>query len=421
MDRSPSALQTFGRLRDSKWLKILKRSIKEPMIDGVRLPGFPSSELQRQTVGSDYEHTLGEAFKFYTYAKDACARYGVQIQQRSRILDFGVSWGRIIRFFLKDVEPEGLHSVDTNTEFLRAAQQTNVPGQLHQISPLGRLPYAEQFFDLVYAYSVFTHLPEHVQDHWLAEIARTLKPGAIFIATVEPPRFLEFFAPLDPEDKTLHPWHAAMARKIRADTGLSARLQASGFVYIPDEDGIDEVYGDCVMTPAYIREHWGRYFEIIDYLDDRKRFWQAVVVARKRGVNPSSAHPGTDQDLRRPSHVGLAKKLLTKLRRQRPPSYRRSRRETLLSRIDISTQVGLEIGPLSRPIVTKTESNNRIFYVDWATADELRAKYRNDPCVTADAIVETDFLWGHKACRNWSVGNFSTTSLPPTSSSTCRT
>lgn len=72
-----------------------------------------------------------------------------------------------------------------------------------------------------------------------------------------------------------------MARKIRADTGLKARLQSGGFVYIPQGDGVNEVYGDCVMTPAYARQHWGRHFEVIEFLDDPARFWQAVVTARK--------------------------------------------------------------------------------------------------------------------------------------------
>jgi SAM-dependent methyltransferase len=92
----------------------------------------------------------------------------------------------------------------------------------------------------------------------------------------------------------------------------------------------------------------------------------------------------------------IAKKLLKTLRRRRGPlpSYSRPRRDTLLSHIDASSQVGLEIGPLSHPIVTKAESNGRIFYVDSAPANELRAKYRNDTYVKADAIVETDYLWG---------------------------
>lgn len=279
---SDSARQVFGRLSDERWLKVLQRSIKDPVIDGFRLPGFPPEHLQSKTVGSAYDHALREACNFYSYVKDVCAKHASPVRPGTEILDFGVSWGRIIRFFLKDVDPATLHGVDISPEFLGAARDTGVPGHLHQIQPLGRLPYPDGAFDLVYAYSVFTHLPEHVQDHWLAEISRTLKPGGLLVATVEPPRFLDYFAPLDPADKKLHPWHAMMARKIQADPGMKARLQDNGFVYIPDRDGVNEVYGDCVMTPAYVRDHWGRYLEVVDFLDDPKRFWQAVVVARKR-------------------------------------------------------------------------------------------------------------------------------------------
>ena len=67
----------------------------------------------------------------------------------------------------------------------------------------------------------------------------------------------------------------------RADPALKSRLQDRGLRYIPLGDGIDEVYGDCVMTPAYVREHWGRSFEVLEFLDDPARFWQAVVVVRK--------------------------------------------------------------------------------------------------------------------------------------------
>ncbi|MEJ5992281.1 class I SAM-dependent methyltransferase [Ramlibacter sp. PS3R-8] len=267
-------------------MKVLQRSIKEPVIDGIRLPGFPPAELQVYTVGSAFDKTLSEASNFYAHVKAACARNGKPIRPGTEILDFGVSWGRVIRFFLKDVDAATLHGVDTSAKFLDAARQTGIPGHLHQIDPMGRLPYDDRAFDLAFAYSVFTHLPEHVQDHWLADIARTLRPGALLIATVEPPRFLDYFAALDVEDKSLHPWQASMARKIRSDGGLKARLQADGYVYIPEKEGTDgsgETYGDCVMTKAYVQQHWGRWFDIVEFLDDPKRFWQAVVVARVRG------------------------------------------------------------------------------------------------------------------------------------------
>jgi SAM-dependent methyltransferase len=39
------------------------------------------------------------------------------------------------------------------------------------------LPYADERFDLIYAYSVFTHLTEPLQHPWMEELMRVLEPG----------------------------------------------------------------------------------------------------------------------------------------------------------------------------------------------------------------------------------------------------
>ncbi len=46
------------------------------------------------------------------------------------------------------------------------------------------LPFPSGHFDVVYCFSVFTHLDERMQDMWLIEIKRVLKPGGIVILTV---------------------------------------------------------------------------------------------------------------------------------------------------------------------------------------------------------------------------------------------
>jgi SAM-dependent methyltransferase len=94
--------------------------------------------------------------------------------------------------------------------------------------------------------------------------------------------------------------------------------------------------------------------------------------------------------------MGLLRKIRRKLRKRSEPQYARPRRDTLLSHIDVATQRGLEIGPLCNPLVTKAESNGNVRYVDHATAEQLRAHYRNDPNVRLDAIVETDIVWGQR-------------------------
>jgi SAM-dependent methyltransferase len=77
--------------------------------------------------------------------------------------------------------------------------------------------------------------------------------------------------------------------------------------------------------------------------------------------------------------------------KQLQPSDHRSK---VLSQISPTSQDGLEIGPLCFPAVSKSESGGHIWYVDYLTAEELREKYRDDPYVHIDQIVETDYLWG---------------------------
>ena len=69
-----------------------------------------------------------------------------------------------------------------------------------------------------------------------------------------------------------------------------------------------------------------------------------------------------------------------------------TRLEKILSCIDVSTQAGLEIGPLINPIVTHEMGN--VCYVDLATTEELKLKYADDPNVDINKIVEVDYVWG---------------------------
>jgi len=50
---------------------------------------------------------------------------------------------------------------------------------VNQLSP--PLPYAEASFDLVYAFSVMTHLSDELQHAWVAECGRVLRPGGLFL------------------------------------------------------------------------------------------------------------------------------------------------------------------------------------------------------------------------------------------------
>jgi len=93
--------------------------------------------------------------------------------------------------------------------------------------------------------------------------------------------------------------------------------------------------------------------------------------------------------------MGLIRKI-RRLRDRRKYGQVRPRREILLERIDVATQVGIEIGALCNPLVTKSESNGKVVYVDYASAEQLREHFRHDPNVRLDEIVETDLIWGNR-------------------------
>jgi SAM-dependent methyltransferase len=46
------------------------------------------------------------------------------------------------------------------------------------------LDYDAESFDVVYALSVFTHLPMPLQLHWISEMRRILKPGGVLLMSL---------------------------------------------------------------------------------------------------------------------------------------------------------------------------------------------------------------------------------------------
>lgn len=69
-----------------------------------------------------------------------------------------------------------------------------------------------------------------------------------------------------------------------------------------------------------------------------------------------------------------------------------NRRKKLLAGLDLKHLVGLEIGLLDRPIVTKAEGE--IVYVDHTDTHSLRQKYARDSNVDVAKIVDVDAVWG---------------------------
>jgi len=109
-------------------------------------------------------------------------RNGLRMKQFGSVLDFGCGVGRIIRHWNGAQRPV-LHGTDYNADLIGWCR-ANLRSFEFCVNPLaGALPYENETFDFIYSFSVFTHLREPLQFHWIDELSRVLKPGGYIYLT----------------------------------------------------------------------------------------------------------------------------------------------------------------------------------------------------------------------------------------------
>lgn len=265
-------------LSDQEWYERIVRSIND---DSLGLPGFPSSYLQEVFVGHSNEKAIKEAYDFYRTIKAA----SYPLDARSRILDFGVGWGRILRFFSKDIPAEGLHGVDVDNDILDEARRTGVKGVLSHIDPLARLDYPDAHFDVVYAFSVFSHLSESSARFWLPELMRVLKPGGTLVVTSTTQRFLNLCKACMWKSSGRNQYEEDYARMFADPDDAMRRYNAGEYVYAPVSGNAavltSENYGWASMPLGFVKRIVGSMARSVRFFDDPSLFEQGYFIVRR--------------------------------------------------------------------------------------------------------------------------------------------
>jgi 2-polyprenyl-3-methyl-5-hydroxy-6-metoxy-1,4-benzoquinol methylase len=97
------------------------------------------------------------------------ARNGIDLAACESVLDFGCGCGRVARHILH--LPAALHGCDSNPVAVEWCGE-HLPGGRFRVNALASpLDYDAESFDVVYAFSVLTHLPPDLQTHWMASSA----------------------------------------------------------------------------------------------------------------------------------------------------------------------------------------------------------------------------------------------------------
>lgn len=279
-----SLLAFASSLSDEEWLNMMIRSVQNPIVDGIELPGFPSEEFQRNTVGSVGVNAISyEAYNFYRLIKQYASQLGIALNRGTTLLDFGCGWGRMIRFFLKDIASENLYGIDVDPIMVDTCNQTVRYGNYSVVKPLPPTQFADNSFDIICAYSVFSHLAEPAHIQWIEEFSRILKPGGILLATTQARRFLEFCRALQGQ-KHDSLWHQYLAKSFLDIDAAYAKYDAGQFLYSATGGGSvrdASFYGEALIPQQYVEREWTKYLQFRDFMDVPEMLPQSLIVMQK--------------------------------------------------------------------------------------------------------------------------------------------
>jgi SAM-dependent methyltransferase len=210
----------------------------KPASSADELP-LPPEVLRLMVAGTDAaEWFLTAGSRAAESLTAILAKNGIAIHQCQNILDFGCGCGRVIRH-LRHL-PARLNGCDTNPVAVEWCAEHLPFGRFAVNALESPLDFDDESFDLVYALSVFTHLPERLQLHWMRALRRVLAPGGVLVLS-------------------LH-GDALLGRLTRAER----RDYRAGRLVVRGDDLVGTNHCAAFHPPAFVRGEFARGFDVLD-------------------------------------------------------------------------------------------------------------------------------------------------------------
>ena len=194
-----------------------------------------------------------------------------------RLLDFGCATGRFLRhaMIFDNLETHGCDFAPANIEWVHRHLPPEMNVVLNTASP--HLSYPDNFFDIVTAFSVFTHIDDG-ESEWLAELSRIIHPKGIAYITVQ-----------NEESWHLVPQRPGMYEHLEKANLVEGNLQVNKELFdssMPQDRIVfrkseAKVYNCNVWhSNKFVNENWARRFEILKIAANSHTSFQSVVIMR---------------------------------------------------------------------------------------------------------------------------------------------
>jgi SAM-dependent methyltransferase len=158
-------------------------------------------------------------------------------------------------------------------------QNLSPPFRFVTTTTFPHLPFDDNYFGLIYAASVFTHISD-LAEAWLMELRRIACPGGRIVLTVHDKHSLKLV--FDPEWASAHPdanlpGHVSDGFRLMLSTPESREILEQDFVVATIGLGpVSQVFYDAV----YLCRHWGRYLKVHSITPEAHGYQTAVLLEK---------------------------------------------------------------------------------------------------------------------------------------------
>ena len=249
------------------------RSDPHPMPKPIDREGYATEE------NSDRYWSSG--FADWANVSTAVERY-LASPSGYRVLDFGCASGRVLRHALQSVSQSdspgeiwGCDLAPANVQWIKR----HLPDQINCVenSAEPKLAFEDNFFDVVTAFSVFTHIDKEEID-WLLELKRIVRPDGILYLTIHNDAT---WSKIPERPATLRQFEHQNQFEDNVTTTaelLAGPMPQERLVFRKDHEA---VYNCNVWhSDEYIRREWGQHLEILQIADNAHGNFQTPVIMR---------------------------------------------------------------------------------------------------------------------------------------------
>ena len=288
---SASPKELFANVSDDFWLWLNTEGYRQSIRLQEILPGLPDQAVQLRSNGISGDVALVDGFVVYRWIKEIYESYNGDLSCCNAVLDFGCGWGRVIRFFLKDLEPSKICGIDHYAKVIEICKETNRWCNFQLVDSFPPTSFSDNTFDLIFCYSVFSHLSEDAHQKWLSEFRRILRPGGILMATTWERDFILRCAQ-SRENRKLPFFQEHLPTMFVNTEQALADYDGGRFCFDSSAESygaISSFLGEACIPKGYVLDNWTKFLTFLDFIEDRTMCSQNVIVMRKPQDNRDAA------------------------------------------------------------------------------------------------------------------------------------